>query len=370
AYQWGPLIFAHNTPTVKGFWDYKWNRVIEVMFQGDRWITGCANHDTVRRGNQVDIETSDINWFLGESHAEVIRNAYDNPATTMWVYAFMPGLPMDFINALVRAPWGFFRNTDEMYGVKVAAEEVGFLDWQITPELFAEPWAFKQLKALGFTELDDLKRFMKALNEALVLTDYDLTKTADICQRCIGDKEGACLVEPLEEIGDAEHQKFLDRLTVPKLKTIAMAFMEDGHETCRVSYYEDNVSAQQSEFNLLLRQYRRAHPWLRENLQERDRFNRISEEGSTVFYGLRTEVLEPDSEETPEEIVMVAHMGGEPTTVTLGDWLQLDLSCWRVAITTPGLEIESTADALRVFELKDSQGLILEAIPTETKADD
>lgn len=362
SYQWGPLIFAHNTPALKGFWDYKWNRITEVMFKGDRWITGCANHDTVRRGNQIDPETSDINWFLGENLTEVIQNAYDNPATTMWVYCFMPGLPMDFINALVRAPWGFFRNTDELYGVKVAAEEVGFLDWQITPALYAEPWAFKQLKALGFDDLDELKRFMKALNEALIFTDYDLAKTADICQKCI-DKDGVCPVEPLEKIGENEHQKFLDALTVSKLKTIAMAFMEDGHEACRVSHYEGRVSAQLSNFNLLLRQYRREHSWLRENLQERDRFNRISEFDITVFYGLRTELVDPESDKIPEQIVMVAHMGGEPTTVTLADWLQLDLSQWRVAIATPGLELESTAEALRVFELRDGQGVILEAMP-------
>ena len=56
AYQWGPLIFAHNTPTLKGFWERKWSRVLEVMTIGDRWITGCANHDTVRRGNQIELE--------------------------------------------------------------------------------------------------------------------------------------------------------------------------------------------------------------------------------------------------------------------------------------------------------------------------
>ena len=24
------------------------------MYQGDHWITGCGNHDTVRRGNQIE----------------------------------------------------------------------------------------------------------------------------------------------------------------------------------------------------------------------------------------------------------------------------------------------------------------------------
>ncbi|MEB3224841.1 MAG: glucosylglycerol hydrolase [Synechococcus sp.] len=362
SYQWGPLIFAHNTPTLEGFWDYKWNRIIEVMFQGDRWITGCANHDTVRRGNQIDAKTAAINWHLGSTLNEVILKAYDNPATTLWVYGFMPGLPMDFINALMHTPWGFFRNTDELYGVKVAAEEVGFLEWQITPALFDQPWAFRHLKQLGFQDLDLLQRFMGALNEAMIVTDYDLQKTADLCQRCIGNPEGHCEVKPMQDIGETDHQAFLDHLTVAKLKTIAMAFMEDGHETCRVSHYHDQVKPAQAAFNLALRHYRHGHPWLRENLQEGDRFNRLSNDDHTIFYGLRTEPLPPDRETTPEQIVMVAHMGGKPTTVTLGDWLQLDLDEWRVAIATPGLNIGQTKDELQVFELQDSQGLILERI--------
>ena len=38
--------------------------------------------------------------------------------------------------------WGFFRNTDEFYGVKVAAEEIGFLDWQVTSEFYDKPEFF------------------------------------------------------------------------------------------------------------------------------------------------------------------------------------------------------------------------------------
>ncbi|BAW97610.1 hypothetical protein NIES970_25640 [[Synechococcus] sp. NIES-970] len=362
SYQWGPLIFAHNTPTLKGFWDYKWNRIIEVMFQGDRWITGCANHDTVRRGNQIDPGTTDINWHLGDTLNEVILNAYDNPATSLWVYGFMPGLPMDFINALMRSPWGFFRNTDELYGVKVAAEEVNFLAWQVTPELFNRPWAFTGLKKLGFTDLDFLQEFMAALNEALIATDYDLEKTALLCQRCLGDREGVCEVKPLKIIGETEHQAFLDHLTVAKLKTIAMAFMEDGHEVCRVSHHGDRVDPAQAAFNLSLRDYRRAHPWLRHNLQEGDRFNRLSNDDHTIFYGLRTGPQADD----PEEIVMIAHMEGEPTTITPGDWLQLDLAQWRVAIASPGLEIADGKAGLRSFALHQGQGVILERLPSES----
>lgn len=107
SFQWGPLIFAHNTPTLKGFWDYKWRRVCEVMTQGDYWITGCGNHDTVRRGNQIDL-TADINWNLGDTLPQVLNRAYNHPATLLWVHGFSPGLPMDFLNASLETPWGFF----------------------------------------------------------------------------------------------------------------------------------------------------------------------------------------------------------------------------------------------------------------------
>jgi hypothetical protein len=40
--------------------------VCEVIFQGDHWITGCGNHDTVRRGNQIALD-ADINWNLGKT---------------------------------------------------------------------------------------------------------------------------------------------------------------------------------------------------------------------------------------------------------------------------------------------------------------
>ena len=72
AFQWGPLIFAHNTPSIRNFWDQKWRRVAEQMQVGANWITGCGNHDTLRRGTQVDPDL-DINWNLGDSLPEVLK---------------------------------------------------------------------------------------------------------------------------------------------------------------------------------------------------------------------------------------------------------------------------------------------------------
>lgn len=52
---------------------------------------------------------------------------------------------------------------------------------------------------------------------------------------------------------------------------------------------------------------------------------------------------------------MVTHMGGEPTTVNLPELLGLDLDDWKIAIASPGLEVEDLTN----LALQDSQGLLL-----------
>lgn len=358
SFQWGPLIFAHNTPTLEGFWDRKWRRVCEVIFQGDHWITGCGNHDTVRRGNQVDRDAP-INWNLGKTLPTVLHRAYNNPATLLWVHGFSPGLPMDFLNASVGAPWGFFRNTDDRYGVKVVSEEVGFLDWQIEPEMYADVDAFPQLKALGFTDYEHLRNFAYALRDAMIETDYDLGAVAEICQHCLGENtNGSCEVPALGDLNEPSLPRFLATLDVPKLKAFAMAFMEDGHDMCNVGRYYDTLDPHQSHFGVQLRQFRLQRPWLRENLTGRDRFNRISDDERTIFYGYRSEPTPTD--DTSDEVVLITHMGGAPMTVNPGDWLQLDMADWRVALLTPGLNLQRDLKNLRSFELRDGEGVLLE----------
>lgn len=384
SYQWGPLIFAHNTPALKGFWDWKWERVCQVMFGGDRWITGCGNHDTLRRGNQIkpaklaktaEAPESDqdlINWNLGDSLPDVFKQAYDNPATKLWVYGFSPGLPMDFLQANLRAPWGFFRNTDDRYGVKVTAEEMGFLDWQVWPERYAQPDVFPRLKALGFGSLELLKQFGHALARAMVETEYDLNAVVEICRACWGASDDrAC---PIPALGALKHHPqlqqpisanpgdtsgglaaFMEALDVPRLKHFAMAFMEDGHDYCNAGHWAAAVDGTRAAFGWQLRQFRAANPWLRENLGGSDRFNRISDDDRTVFYGLRSH---PDDRD--QQLALVVHMGGAPITATLGDWLQLDLTQWRIAIATPGLLDGGAIADLRQISLADSQGLLLQ----------
>ena len=367
AFQWGPLIFAHNTPTLCQFWDKKWRRVTEQMQQGANWITGCGNHDTLRRGTQVDPDL-DINWNLGQGLPQVLNNAYDNPAITLLTYGFSPGLPMDFINCTMRAPWGFLRNTDDRYGVKVVSEEAGgFLDWQIIPETYDWPELFPRLKAMGFTKLDELRQFVRGLYDAIEETDYDLEEVSRLCQTLISDHADAETVkaaqqrksaQTLQKLNRPDKSAVLTRLDVGTLKAFARNFMEDAHDMCNVWLQAGVLEANQVTFNLALRRFRRAHPWLRQNLSGLDRFNRINTDEQTLFYGLRTD---PGTEEHPgtTQVAMVAHMGGEPLMATLGDWLQIDPEEWTLVVASPGLEFQAPGD-LRAFELKDSQAVLLQ----------
>ena len=99
----GASTFAHNTPALFTFWASKWWRLLEVVRQGQNWIAGCANHDTVRRGTQVNTDLN-INTRLGDGLSAIIRKAYDNPASTLLTYCVLPGVPMDFLNSSMRAP--------------------------------------------------------------------------------------------------------------------------------------------------------------------------------------------------------------------------------------------------------------------------
>ena len=345
-YQWGPLIFAHNTPSLNKFWDIKWERMCEVIWEGSQWLTGCANHDTVRRGTQIPLD-KDINWNLGKTLPEVLKNAYDNPATTLLVYAFSPGLPMDFLNSLMRSPWCFFRNTDDYYGLKVMSEEVGFLHWQIEPEMYERADVFPRIKQLGFTDFENLRQFMGWLNKTIadMGDDYDLERLAKLCQTF------------LEEQGTKTPE-----ITVKGLHHLARIYMEDCHALCNVYHYEQFLDPQQTAFNLALRRYRQSRTWLMDDLKKpADCFDRISDGKKTIFYGVRTnQTVEGNGDEKVGKVAIAVHMGGEPITLNLGEILDLDLSQWRIAMTTPGLAIDDNPQALSTLTLKDMQGILLE----------
>ncbi|WP_019509495.1 glucosylglycerol hydrolase [Pleurocapsa sp. PCC 7319] len=352
SYQWGSLIFAHNTPSVKGFWEKKWSRVMEVMTMGDHWITGCGNHDTVRRGNQINPQEQ-INWNLGKTLPEVIRNAYDNPGVTLWVNCFSPGLPMDFINATMHAPWLFFRNTDEQYGVKVVSEEVGFLDWQISPNLYRRSHCFPRLKSLGFKQLKQLKQFGKALHHAMIQQDYNLAEVVEVLRACTAP-DTHCIEElsPLVELMRGGMVRFLKKLDEDRLKSFALMFMEDCYQVCNISNYESQVDPLRVKFNLTTREFRHLNPWLAHNILEKDTFDKINEEARTVIYGIRHNL------DCEQAVAIIANFEGEPIKLNVAEILKLDLAEWQVAIATPDLNVEDLED-LTELTLSNSQGILL-----------
>ena len=331
-FQWGPLTFAHNTPFLFTFWISKWWRIEEIAHVGSHWITGCANHDTLRRGTQVDPEAR-INTYLGDTLPEIFKNAYDNAAAKLFDYACMPGVPMDFINASMRAPWGFIRNTDDRYGVKVVSDESHFLDWIVNQDLFQRPETFARLKGLGFTTLDGLRRFMHTLDHVVQITDYDLEAMVKLLRSAAPPLMGP---EP----------------SVPALKRIAQAWMDDVHDLCNVSRYTESVSPERAGYNLRLRTFRRQRPWLMADLRPGEHFDHLRPvDGSVLFYGLRR------APNGGEHVLFAVNMEGEPRTVTPVDLPIPDLPAgdWQVELATPGLEVD-TADA--PVTLADSQGVV------------
>lgn len=370
SFQWGPLIFAHNTPSLLGFWERKWRRVCEQMQVGENWIVGCGNHDTLRRGTQVD-PSAPVNRNLGENLSAVLNNAYDNTAIALLSYGFSPGIPMDFINCTMHAPWGFLRNTDDRYGVKVVAEEAGgFIDWQVLPEMYAEPGAFRQLKAMGFGWLDELRQFVRALADAIEDTDYDLAEVAALCQRFLGSEGDTKAMQTeearqrkseasLQALNRPDKSQVLTELDVGKLKEFARAFMEDAHEFSNVWHHVDRLNPLQVDYNLALRRFRHENPWLQQNLSGTDRFNRISDDDRVAFYGLRSAPADEVSPGTVRQVAMLAHMGGEPLEATLADWLQIDPADWEVAIASPQWIERGFPEDWRSLELRDSEAMLL-----------
>ena len=337
-FQWGPLTFAHNTPFIYGFWLSKFWRIREMLEVGANWISGTANHDTLRRGTQVSPKLN-INTRLGETRMDILDKAYDNPAQAMLTYAAFPGVPMDFLNATARASWGFIRNQDDRYGVKVVAEEAISLKWQVDEYQYSVPQNFRRLKEIGFETREDLVRFFEFLPALVEVTDYDLDVIPDLLNS----------VEP-KLAGPAY-------FTAAELKHIARAWMDDMHEYCNVSNSLPGLDDRQTGYMFELRKFRRANPWLRGNLGAEDRFDYMRPiDGRTVFTSLRHA---PDG----KQVFAIAHMEGGPTPDF--DPLRLDIPGldgfgWRLVLRSPGIGEDYIGGPI---VLHDSMALLYERTP-------
>jgi hypothetical protein len=336
-FQWGPLTFAHNTPFLYTFWLSKFWRIREMVDVGANWISGTSNHDTLRRGTQVSPKLN-VNTRLGSTRMEILDKAYDNPAVHVLTYVAMPGVPMDFLNAMARASWGFIRNQDDRYGVKVVSEEAISLKWQVDEYSYSVPGSFRRLKELGFETREDLARFFEFLPALVEVTEYDLEEIARLLNAS----------EP--PLAGPEY-------SVESLKEIARAWMDDMHDYCNVANSLSSLDAAQAEFCLQVRNFRRARPWLRNNYGPKDRFDYVQPiDGRTLFTSLRHG---PDG----EQVLMLAHMEGKPTAEL--DPLALELpgiagDGWRIALRTPSIGTDYMGGPII---LKDSMALVFERPP-------
>ena len=337
-FQWGPLTFAHNTPFLYSFWLSKFWRIREMLTHGDQWISGTANHDTLRRGTQVNPKLN-INTRLGATRMEILDKAYDNPAVALLTYAAFPGVPMDFLNASARASWGFIRNQDDRYGVKIVAEESVSLKWQVDEYAYSVPGNFTRLKALGFETRDDLSRFFEFLPALVEVTEYDLEQIANLLSTVRPELAGPHPVTPAD------------------LKAIARAWMDDMHEYCNVSHSLSTLDEEQVGFTRALRAFRRGRPWLRGAYGTGDHFDYLRPiDGRTIFTALR-------HGPAGEQVYLVTHMEGEATAAL--DPLALPVpglagGGWELALATPGIDASYSGGAV---SLHDSTGLLFTRSP-------
>lgn len=307
AFQWSPVTFAHNKPALLTFWVTKWWRMREVGEMGSQWITGVANHDTLRRGSQVEV-TDDwsgalINPYLADSPPETIREAYDSPAALVWFHVAMPGVPMDFLHANYRAPWGFVRDTDPTWNVKVVAEEAPWIDWHVPEGAYGERAAFPRLKELGFETRAELKEFVTTLAALIDATDYDLDLIAELLS-----VKGTPLAEGGR--GDAASS---DALAATDLRAFSFAWSADVAEYLVLDRWEDDQGDARTAFDRRVREFRQARPWLRRDVDPSrgEAFGyRHPTEGTVVYQALRRD---PDGDEA---LLVACNVEGTPVELS------------------------------------------------------
>ncbi|AUV82091.1 hypothetical protein C2R22_10885 [Salinigranum rubrum] len=337
SFQWSPITFAHNTPALLTFWATKWWRVKEVCEFGSQWLTGVANHDTIRRGTQIDptveFNQSPVNPYLGEDYPETLDAAYNNPASSMFFYCFAPGVPMDFVHANMRAPWGFIRDTDSIWNVKVVSDESKFIYWQVHDEQFQRPEHFRRIKDLGFADRAELLTFMNALSAAVKSTDYDLDVMADMLS--------------------AMDQPLGDDLSAEDLEEYAYAWMQDIHDFANLAHWHDSQDDERTAFDLAVRRFRQERPWLRGDVDfEGEEYYgyRHPTEGTVLYYGFR---VSPTGD---EQLLFAANMEGVPVEVS-PELLREEMP----SIPTDGWEVALAAPDVREgeeVELDNAQGIV------------
>src|SRR5690625_6290776 len=147
------------------------------MRYGKSWISGYATNDSMRKGSQSDPRAVHVNFLLGNSLKMVMDTAYNNPSTTLLVNAFLPGVPMDFLQALGSSPWSFLRNTVSENALNIVAREAFFADWQITNIEYRQTRFFRSLKDIGLETLRELRELMRTLHGRARTAEWENEQT-------------------------------------------------------------------------------------------------------------------------------------------------------------------------------------------------
>lgn len=337
SHQWAPTMFAPDTPYRYTFWLSRWWRIKEHMHFGNRWVSGYANHDAMRKGTQTDPKSANVNFLLGNSLKMVLANAYNNPSTTLLMNAFLPGVPMDFLQALGNSPWSFFRNTGVQDALNIVAQEAFFAEWQITDIEYRQTKFFKRLKNMGFENLPHVQKFMKQLHSLVKATEGDTSLTISLLNQIKG-REG---------ISDWDENK---------IEHLVKAWMNDVFEYCNTDHHSDVLDPKKTSYNLSVRNYRLENPWLNENFKKTD-FLKYREpvDGTVIYYGYRK------NEEARKEIIFLANMEGQPRQVTPShfDFPSLNPSEWKMVLSSSSVRVRKIDQPVR---LSISQGILFEKL--------
>ena len=181
------------------------------------------------------------------------------------------------------------RTTDDLYGVKVVAEEARFMDWQVRDAEYAAPANFRRTKRHGFATREALRAFLAELARLVEETAYDLDPIAVSVPAPEGFRPGK-----------------------EGLHLFARDWMLDVHEFCNVARALPSLDAERVAFAHAMRAFRRAHRWLADDARAGDRIATLDGD-SLVYHGLRTS---PDG---GTRVGVVANMGAAPTSLELGE---------------------------------------------------
>ncbi|WP_276278657.1 glucosylglycerol hydrolase [Haloarcula regularis] len=228
------------------------------------------------------------------------------------------------------APWGFVRDTDAVWNLKVLSEEANFPEWQVRPQDFASDEHFGRLKEWGFESREELSEFLGLLADVVSMTDYDKAEMVDLLNAA-GTPVG-------------------DEFTVGELEQLGRDWMRDMGEFFNLAHWHDQQGDERTAFDLAVREFRHDHEWVTTGLTGDDELDYVyPTDGTVLYYGFRRA---PDES---EEILFVATMEGVAEEVVPTDLVDVDDAGWEIALSSPDLDVAAADEPV---ELADSQSTL------------